>query len=466
MTRRPDVAAPVAVGRVGGGVLMLSIGTFAVQAMSAVGQFVLAVWLQPLEYGYWATATAVLAVVSGLVNLGEVGGYLADPRASLRRASRSVLRINTVLAAVGFSVAAVYLWAGTQIVGMLVLLASLNLVILGEGNLLYAAFVKSGRRRVLILSQLVAAAARLSVGVLVAWATASAIAFALSMLAYTTVMVVALRMTVGRPTDPSPAVHPALPWRRRAAWAGQSVSQMMAGQADYLVISTLGNPVLLGLYFFSYQVTVALSAVLMVPLSRSALNDLANRDVRDREAVASRLLVYTLAAVGAVCAVMAVLMPVAAGLLPTAWRPAVPLVVLLLGSVPARFVAPVTDAVHMASDRWWLVTRMNTVDAIGTGLAGLAALTGQILLLGLAIVVWKVVMALFRIGSGLRSVGVGTRSAMVGMSTLYAFSLALAALDTARFAYIGPLVAAAVAAALLICSRPVARPVGKHRVGL
>lgn len=446
---------------------MLSLGTFAVQAMSAVGQFVLAVWLQPLEYGYWATATSVLAVVSGLVNLGEVGGYLADPRASLRRASRFVLRVNALLAVVGFSLAAAFLWSGATVVGMLVLLASVNLVLLGEGNLLYAAFVKSGRRGVLVLAQLVAAAARLSVGILVAWTTSSAIAFALSMLAYTAVLVIVLRVVTGPPAEPSPTAQLVLPWRRRAAWAGQSVSQMMAGQTDYLVISALGDPVLLGLYFFSYQVTVALSAVLMVPLSRSALSDLATRGGRERETVACQLLLYTLVAVGAVCAVLAALMPVAAALLPAEWRPAVPLVVLLLGSMPARFVAPITDALQMARGRWWLVTRVNVLDAVGTGVAGLTALTGQILLLGSVIVVWKVVMGVLRIGATLPSIAVGRRLAMAAMTVLYASCLAIAAADAARFAYLGPVVAATVAAALLIGrpSRPAHRPRAERRVG-
>src|SRR5687768_16952613 len=100
MTR--DGTPALAVGPVGRGVVLLSVGTFAVQAMSAVGQFMLAVWLQPMEYGYWATASSVLAIVTGLVNLGEVGGYLANPLASLRQASRSVFRINLALAIVGF----------------------------------------------------------------------------------------------------------------------------------------------------------------------------------------------------------------------------------------------------------------------------------------------------------------------------------------------------------------------------
>ena len=232
--------------RVGSGVLFLSIGTLGVQAMSAVGQFVLAVWLQPIEYGYWATATSVLAILTGLVNLGEISGFLAGESASLSQASWSVLRINVVLALAGSLLAAAFLLRGNIIVGVLLLLASGNLVLLGESNLLYAAFVKSGQRRSLVTAQFVGAAIRLIVGVLVAWATSSAIAFALSMLAYTAVVVVILRIVYDR-SGSSPALCPSkFLWRGRTAWAAQSASQMMAGQTDYLVISVVGGPALLG----------------------------------------------------------------------------------------------------------------------------------------------------------------------------------------------------------------------------
>lgn len=449
--RRQSAAAPASSARrVGSGVLFLSIGTLGVQAMSAVGQFVLAVWLQPIEYGYWATATSVLAILTGLVNLGEISGFLAGESASLSQASWSVLRINVVLALAGSLLAAAFLLRGNIIVGVLLLLASGNLVLLGESNLLYAAFVKSGQRRSLVTAQFVGAAIRLIVGVLVAWATSSAIAFALSMLAYTAVVVVILRIVYDR-SGSSPALCPSkFLWRGRTAWAAQSASQMMAGQTDYLVISVVGGPALLGMYFFCYQVTVALGAVLMVPLSRSTLSDLAGRSSPDREVVASQLLGYVLASVGLVCALAAIVAPLAAGFLPVEWQSAAPAIVMLLASMPARFVAPVTDAIQMAAGRWWKITRINVFDALGTGLAGMAAILGDVLLLSFVIVCWKVIAAVLRIGMGLSSTRLRRRIWLAFATMLYAVFIVAAATDAARFGYLGPILAATLAAALLI----------------
>src|SRR5690606_15513563 len=119
----------------------------------AVSQAVLVVWLSPEEFGLWAAATSSMAVLTGLVNFGEVNGYLAGGEERLREARRAIWRLNGLLTLVAGVVVASYWVSGQHEVAILVALVGLNIPLLGECNLLYAAYVRRRANGSLVRAQ-------------------------------------------------------------------------------------------------------------------------------------------------------------------------------------------------------------------------------------------------------------------------------------------------------------------------
>jgi O-antigen/teichoic acid export membrane protein len=426
-------------GSLASNVLVLSSGTFAIQLLSAVGQLALALWLDAAQFGYWAAATAGLIVVSAFVNLGEVNGYLARPAARLSASTQRTRRINLVLTLAGLVIATTYYAAGRESVAVLMAIAALNLPLMGEDGLLYAHYVRAGRRRDVVAAQTLGALCRLAVGIAVAWATGSAIAFALSMFAASLLTVARLRLGLRR--DPTrllvAEMEPAMPIRARLPWAAQSFSQTVARQADYLVVSFVSTPQLLGIYWFSYQATVGISGVIASPLSKSALSELARADRTERPMLARHLVGYVAGGAGIVCAAIAGAVLMMKDLLPDGWAAAGPVVVLLLGSLPARLLAPIVDALQMAGGRWWSSTSYGAMDALGTAVAALAAMTGDVRLLASAIVVWKVTLAIVRHLAVLRPETFAGRLSLPMFMTAFAAAMLAAGLDPERYGAFG-----------------------------
>ncbi len=232
-------------GTVVTGVLRLSIGSSIVQGLSFGGQLVFVVWLTPVDYGYWATASAALFIVSGLVNFGEVSGFLAAPNADPRLTRAAIRRINLVLVLVGLLIAYVYFIRVDTYVATLIVVLSLNIPLLGESNFLYAAAVRRRSHRSLVSAQVANSVARISIGVIVAWATGSALAFAVSFICYTGTMVAWGRNRGWADFGDSEAtVGPegwAEPRRPRFAWGFQSLAQTLPTQADYFVVSLIST---------------------------------------------------------------------------------------------------------------------------------------------------------------------------------------------------------------------------------
>lgn len=388
------------------GIAQLSVGTFVIQGLGAVGQVVFAIWLHPVDYGLWATATASMVLFTGLVNLGEVNAYLTSQVTDLNASRRAIWRTNCALMLGGGVVVTAYALTGHVEVAVLVALTALNLPLLGESNLLYAAYVKQRRNGSLIRAQATSSVLRMAVGVVVAWMTGSALAFAVSMICYSVAMIVVLRVPseerASHPYD-QPAVRP----RSSFKWSVHSLSQIVPTQVDYLVISLVATRGLLGIYYLSYQITVALAALVGGPLSKTALSALGTMDGRRRRELGARLMAFAAGGIGVLVCVGVVVVQPLAGVLPATWRDAVPTVCILLASLPARFLTFVTDAVLMADDRWWQSARLNGVDALGTALAALIAVQGQILAVAVAVVTWQVCFSAVRVHSSLG----GARSA-------------------------------------------------------
>jgi O-antigen/teichoic acid export membrane protein len=416
--------APAAgVGAVLRGVAQLSVGTTLVQLMVVVGQTLLVVWLSPQQFGLWATATASMAVLTGLVNFGEVNGYLAGEGTRLREARRMIWRLNAVLVLGAAAIAAGYAVAGRPELAILVVLTGLNIPLLGESNLLYAAYVRQRRNGHVVRAQVVSALVRTAVAVAIAWLTGSAIAFAVAMLLQSVVMLGLLAPRTRRWLDEARPRTARIGWRQRATWAVQAVCQLLPTQVDFLVVSVVGGTTLLGIYFFAYQATVGLSALVAKPLVKSVLAALAAHDERTRPALAEKLMSITSAGTGAAAAVAVGAITLVAGLLPSEWQAAAPVIGILLASIPARFLTALSDTVQMAGGFWWRSTALNVVDAVGTAAAALTAITGNLMVLAVAIVAWKIIIMAVRVWQSPLGLPARGRAMIVGPAALVAGAL-------------------------------------------
>ena len=93
---------------------------------------------------------------------------------------------------------------------------------------------------------------------------------------------------------------------------------------------------------------------------------------------------------------LALVLPVLEPLLRSQWVEAIPAVVLLSASLPARMMGPVMDALQQARDRWWQSTGFNAIDAVGTAAAACTAAWGDVLVLAAALSAWKIALSLLR----------------------------------------------------------------------
>ena len=393
-------------------VLRLSVGTSVVQGLALVGQAVFALLLTPTDFGVWASASAAVFVLAGLVNFGEVNGYLASPAMTLAATRKAIWRWNAVLVLLGLLVAAAYSRLGQSDIALYIVLLAVNLPLLGETLLLSAACMKSNRGRLLVTSQTVAAVGRLVVGVGVAWLTHSPLAFALSMITYSLALIVVLSLC--DLSEPASLLDVAAVQRSRLAWGAQSLSQTLPTQADFFAISLTGRLALLGVYFLAYQATVALSGLIVSSLSGITLVELSKQDTLGRRSTAATLLSAMTHTLGAVSCVLAGALLLAGAALPDRWEVYAPTVVILLASLPARIVTPLTDALQMSESRWWRSSSLNVVDALGTAVAGLSAVSGSVIVVATCIAGWKLACSLLRLAvafGGVRQVR-GLRSAV------------------------------------------------------
>lgn len=386
-----------------GGILRLSIGTAVARALAAIGQLLLAVWLTPTDFGYWAAATSVISVLTGLANFGEVNGYLSGQGGTFSQARRAILRVNGVLAGSGAIIAALYLIDGNVMVATLAAISALSIPLIGDAELMYSTGVKYKAYARVVAAQIVAAGAKIIVGVLIAALFASPLAFAISTVVFYLLMDMIILRRVPELTaseDPSARRVSA---RRRLTWGVNSLFVTLPIQVGFIVAQFGASPEVLGLYFLAYQVSLGLSGLVSVPLARVALSSL-SREASDRRVPLSmelcRLFIF---AVSGLAALVSLFTPFLGSVLGSEWNAAGPAVVILLASLAVRMMSPILDGLQQANNRWWQGTAFNAVDTAGTAAAALVSFTGDLLLLVSAVALWKILFGLVRAAWLLRS---------------------------------------------------------------
>lgn len=381
-----------------GRILRLSVGTLATRGFSVLGQFLLAIWLTPAEFGYWAAAVSTVSLVGGLTNFGEVNGYLASGSSDVRLVLRATRRLNVLLMAAGMLIAYVYLRHGSPRVAGLAAVAALTIPLQGESDVLYAQCVRMGRLSSVVRAQTIAAAGKVVVGVLLAVWTRSSFAIAVSIALMFLIMTAHLRWD-GIPLHPGVAEtpgHEPVAWRTRATWSVNSLMQTLPIQVGFIVTQFVSPVDLLGIYYYGYQVTTGISGLLAVPLSRSTLAAVSDVLPGARADFIHALAARFCSLVAVATALLTVLGLLVMPLIQGAWAHALPATVILLGSLPARMLNPIIDAYQQAAGRWWRSTSFNLVDTVGTGLVSAFGITGNVTTLVIAVSLWKLAFSTFR----------------------------------------------------------------------
>lgn len=413
------------------GVLGLSAGTAVARGLSAVGQILLAIWLSPAEFGYWAAATSALSLLSGLVNFGEVNGYLSGQGADLKGVQSVTRRQNALLAALGLGIAGAYALSGNGEVAILVVVAALTLPLTGSAELMYAAGVKVKVYRKVVAAQSVGAVLKILTGVGIAAVWHSSMALAVSTAVFYVVMDLLIRAWVGREAWTAPAAGGEVDGRIRAKWAVNSLSMSMPLQVGFLVAQFLSSPAILGIYYFAYQITLGISGLVSVPLARVSLSTLGGSAGQERLELARRLSTLFGAGMITLAALATAAAPLAESLVTERWALVVPATVVLLASLPARMMSPVVDAFQQAENRWWQSTAFNCADIVGTALVALTIISGDVIVLVLSLTAWKVVLSLTRTFLVFRQMTLVERLSLTAPVMLSSVLLCLASVDVA-----------------------------------
>jgi O-antigen/teichoic acid export membrane protein len=374
----------------------VSLGSLIVQVGGILGQFVYAIWLTPSDFGLWAAASAAMALIGAFVNAGEANAYLAGKAAGVREPFKRSKYFNYFLAILGILLAVGYGMYVDYHVAILIVILAFGIPLQGRGAMLISMFIKVHHRSRLISFQAIATIVRLLVGVIVASIWHSSLALAFAYVTYSLVLVLLGQMWLHRKVPHLLAAesNPAGSVTLRVDRAMHQFSQTLPNQIDYLTISILASAQTLGLYFFAYQATSAVSGMLSSPLSKAMTSELSTVEPRERVPIVARFLVLVVAAVTLTTAFASLMLQPLSELLGSRWQDVVNPLVILLASLPARFVIPVTEALYMVSSYWRRSSAINLADAFGISIAvviSLLVLDGDIIVLVSFVTFWKVI---------------------------------------------------------------------------
>lgn len=432
----------------------LSVGTLATRALAALGQVLLAFWLSPTEFGYWAAATSVLAFVSGLTNFGEVNGYLSGHGAGFRVARVITRRLNAILAVLGLVIATSYALSGRWPVAILAVFIALTIPLAGESDLLYGASVKHGLFRRTVVVQSGAALTKVAVGVAVAVLTHSAIAIAISTLTFSLFLDIFLYRVVRQSVASESAEQQGnIPLNTRLSWAVNSWMMTLPLQIGFVVTQFIAPAHLVGLYYFSYQITLGISGVLSGPLAKVSLSTFGRTAQDQRARYALELSGFFGAGLMVLCAAGCMAIPLVKPWVSAQWLPAVPATAILIASLPVRMLSPVMDAYQQSENRWWQSTAFNLADTIGTAVAALFLLTGDLTTMALALTVWKVTLGVVRVWLVVRDGSAGGRVRLTAPLVVGTAALSLAPVAGGALGYIFLTVALVVGLSMALASR-------------
>ncbi|MCT9819032.1 hypothetical protein N3K63_01890 [Microbacterium sp. W1N] len=386
------------------GAAALSIGTAAVRAASAASQFVLVIWLAPSEFGVWAAVLASLTFLTSITNFGEVNGYLAGA-STLKRVIRATRRQNFLLTLAALVLAGVIGVLSGLESGILAVILALSIPFQGESEVLYAAGVKARAYSSLVVSQALAATLKLGIGIALAAVTGSALALAIPTLAYYLILIPSLRRVRRAALAIDGGDIARASGRERFSWAINSLAVSLPLQIGFFVAQFVTDDSTLGIYYLSFQVSLGLSGLLAVPLARISLATFGETRGRARLRLATDLCHVIAAGVSIVVAVVAFASIAFQDFLPMEWRPAVPIALIMLASLPTRLMAPIIEGFQQSNRQWWQSTAFNLVETVASAVIAASLAIVGLEAFAVILTAWRLCFGLVRLCIVLRDSG-------------------------------------------------------------
>lgn len=400
---------------VSGGVRATSIGiahfgvvVVVTRVLSLASHLVLGWLLVPADLGIYAQASAATNIVFAFRDLG-VGRLLVQRPDRFRERSGPAMTTavtTDILLATATIVIARLVGPGERQIVQVVDLLALALVVSAPSVVYQAGLAATGRFRRLAWLSAASAVARYGVTLVAAVAGAEGVSLAWGALAASLFDSVAGRLSMDH-------WAPGTSWRRRATsgtgrfltehwsagmWVGFSTLAIaVQTQGDNLVIAWLTNPTVLGLYFFAYQLTVAVSSLFTVGFSNVLLPALAKTEEGAARQSAVERVLRTTAVMASPVAVSAgfVLPVVIVGIWGSKWLAAALPAEVLAVSLGARLLTPVAMAVYQVQGRWRSGALVGAVDGgLIVGAAIVGSVSGEVATVAYAVALVRSVAAL------------------------------------------------------------------------
>lgn len=185
---------------------------------------------------------------------------------------------------------------------------------------------------------------------------------------------------------------------------------------DYLSISLLQSKELLGVYFFGFQLSLALVALVTSSLDTVMMPTFSTLSADTKRQTDMFLRAARLLAIGATFACFALVVASPAGihaLWGGKWDEAIPVVQLLSLTMPIRLMIPLCRAMLEARGEWRVMSVLSISDGMGIILAGaLGAWTGELLTI-------TGVVSGYNLVSGLLYCGVVARRLLIPLGTMF-----------------------------------------------
>lgn len=179
-----------------------------------------------------------------------------------------------------------------------------------------------------------------------------------------------------------------MPWLMISA-----LSIALIQKGDYLVLSAMTTPEMLGVYFFGFQLTVALSSFLTTPLSQIFMPSLAklnNEPPRQIQAYERSLKAISLVSYPVCFGGVLLAGPAIHFIWNGKWDDAIIVTQLLLLVLPIRFLSPLGRALLEARGKWKTAAFLLMLDGAGTAMSAYwGARQGSLFSIVATIALWR-----------------------------------------------------------------------------
>ena len=214
---------------------------------------------------------------------------------------------------------------------------------------------------------------------------------------------------------------------------GSTLAMSLAVNGDYLVIGALEDKAIVGIYFFGFQLTVAVFSMFTRSLravfipSFIALGDDRPRQERAflRSLEAGSLLLFFI-----IFAVAAIAQPVVGWIWSGKWDAAVPVIEIIAVASLARVVSPLAQSLLEARGAWHTVALMSWIEGLGLmASAAIGAFLGELFEIAVAVGIYMTLVGILYIRVICRHTALSFVT--VGKSVLGPYAIAATALASA-----------------------------------